>query len=201
VRQRSWSLVRDVYFYSSGQSVPSGALPTFLYICSIAAVWVLWFRERQARRLHEAPELSGEAFDFSGYGIHGILQSLGQWQADTEMSFQLYLCNTRPVPTIVRSIELDGKALTPPLKCHWPSLRSRLNNSSEILLGTHFHYGIGKVLTVQVDIAADGFKSVGDVPPVQMDKLVIRVQDSFGHWHGRCLTTPDGLQYDYVLDA
>jgi hypothetical protein len=173
-----WTVVRDLYFYLKGESAPSGALPTFLYICSIAAVWVLWIRERRVAN----PKLLGEAFDFMGYGQRGSGQSLeGQWHAYTEMMFQLYLCNTRPIATVVRSIQLDGSRLTPPLTIDWPNVLSRRNEVNEaILFETELHHGIAKTFKIQADATVYGFK---DVPSVSMDKLVIRVQDSFGNWH------------------
>src|SRR4051812_12902207 len=38
------------------------------------------------------PKIVGEAFNFSGYGIHGEGQEHGHWIAHSEITFDLFLC-------------------------------------------------------------------------------------------------------------
>ena len=62
---------------------------------------------------YQRPDISGEAFNFSGYRIQGDDQSGSHWTSSHEVKFEVSFCNHSPITTTLKSIELDGTRLTP----------------------------------------------------------------------------------------
>src|SRR4051812_40176987 len=51
---------------------------------------------------NQRPDIQGEAFNFSGYGIYGDGHYKGQWSADCEVSFEIFMCNQNSVNTTLK---------------------------------------------------------------------------------------------------
>lgn len=52
----TWAIARVLSLSLQGKDVPSTALPTWYFLSSIVASWLLWYRERKARLALEKPE-------------------------------------------------------------------------------------------------------------------------------------------------
>lgn len=67
----------------------SGVLAFLLFL---VAAFMVWRDEHQKYATEVArnrrPDINGEAFNFSGCGIHGDCQENGHWSAETEMTFE-----------------------------------------------------------------------------------------------------------------
>jgi hypothetical protein len=122
---------------------------------------------------NQQPEIKGEAFDFSGYGRCGDGQYRGHWSANTQVKFELFLCNHRPTNTTLRGLELDGSHLLPAVSF---DLEPDLPADMELL------YGVGMRLTVHATATVYGMR-LTEVPPIKMNDLVVLVTDAFDQRH------------------
>jgi hypothetical protein len=123
------------------------------------------------------PDIRGEAFNFSGYGIHGDGHTRGHWSASCDVTFELYFCNHRPINTTLKSLELDGSRLTPTVTFGF-DLIDGLRPEKAFPVGMEVPHGIGKTITVVVTATVDGMR-IPDIPPIVMDNLEVHVIDAF----------------------
>jgi hypothetical protein len=173
----------------------------------IVAAFLAWKSEHESYlsevAKNERPELSGEAYGFSAsydarplydadvlnarFDIDGTDDDSGVLKAN--LYFNLYLYNQRDVPTLIRSIQLDGSKLTPPLEFDiWPP-------RNDFLGELELSYSIGKTVDVSGTVLVSGFKSLGDVPSISLDGIGIRVEDSFQQWHAIGVRTGESIAF------
>ena len=138
------------------------------------------------------PDIRGEAFNFSGYGIHGDGQYRGHWSASCDVTCELFLCNHSPINTTLKGIELDGSRLTPPVTFDFTGTDPMLR-AAAFPVGLEMPHGIGKTITVRLTATVDGMR-IADIPPIVMDNLQATIVDAFEQKHpirirqGECLS-------------
>jgi hypothetical protein len=123
------------------------------------------------------PDIRGEV-GVCGYGMEGEGHENGHWSVDSEVVFQLSLCNHRPVTTTLEGIECDGSQLTPPVLFE-PSL---VSSTGSFPVGTEMPHGIGKTIDVAIAATIDGVRWQ-DVHPIDLKPLKFYVIDAFGQRH------------------
>jgi hypothetical protein len=171
-----------------GNSWVVGGSAVLAALFFVVAAYKSWRDEHDRYMLEVAknqkPEIKGEAFNFTGYGIHGDGQEYGHWSAHSEITFELYLCNQRPITTNLKSIHLDGSRLVPPVSF---ALLPESETPDELLRNAplsrvELPHGTGKTIKVKTDATVDNMRLAG-VPPIVMDNLQIRIVDAFDQEH------------------
>ena len=127
----------------------------------------------------QRPDISGEAFNFSGYRFQGEDQSRSHWGSSHEVAFEVLLCNHSPINTRLKSIELDGSRLTPALLFH---AGGAVLGEAPFPIGLEMPRGIGKQFTVHLTAIVGGM-GIRQIPPITMDNLAIYIMDSFEQKH------------------
>lgn len=138
------------------------------------------YTSQVARNLR--PDIRGEAFNFSGSGIHWEGQEYGHWSASCDVSFDMLLCNQKPVNTTLQGLELNGSFLTPPVAFDLHLSATALRQHPAFPIGLEMPQGIGKRITVHAMATVDGMR-ITDVPAIPMDHLQIRIVDAFDQKH------------------
>ena len=162
---------------NKGNAWVVGGSAVFALIFLVIASYRTW-RDEHDRYIGEItknqkPDIRGEAFNFSGYGIFGEGQTCGHWSVDCQTTFELFLCNQRPINTTLKDIHLDGSKLVPPVI---------FRLSEDPPASFELPHGIGKTIKVKADATVDGSR-IADVPPIIMDDLRVQVEDAFGQEH------------------
>lgn len=127
------------------------------------------------------PEIRGEAFNFSGYGIYGEGHDHGHWSADCNVTFEIYICNHNPIITTLKAVEVDGSRLTPPLVFGFRIIETVLREPA-FPLGMEMPHGMGKTMKVRVTATVDGMR-LAEIPPIVMDDIQVLIVDAFEHKH------------------
>ena len=151
----------------------------------VVAAYKTW-RDEHRKYLDEVgknqrPDIKGEASHFDYHGTRSTQVIDGNKSASSGISFQLFLCNERPPTTTLRDIEIDGSQLTPPVLFDF-KLIEIVERDIPFPVGTELPFGIGKNITVHVEMTVAGMDFV-EVPPINMDKLKVCVVDAFGQRH------------------
>ena len=124
---------------------------------------------------YQRPDISGEAFNFTGYRIQGDDQSRSHWSSSHQVAFEVLLCNHSPINTTLKSIELDGARLTPALLFH---AGGAVLGEAPFPIGLEMPRGVGKQFTVHLTAIVGGM-GIRQIPPITMDNLAIYIIDSF----------------------
>jgi hypothetical protein len=126
---------------------------------------------------YQRPDISGEAFDFSGYRSQGNDRT--DWSASHEVTFVLSFRNRSPIKTTLKRIDLDGTRLTPAVL---------FDSNGAGALGTAFPVGlemprgIGKQVTIRVNAMVGGLR-IRQIAPIALDHLAIHIVDAFEQKH------------------
>src|ERR1039457_3218414 len=160
----------------------SAFLATALFLVAAYGAW----RDEHERYTDEVPrngrpDIRGEAFNFSGYGIHGEGHKHGHWSADCNITFEIYLCNHSPIITTLKAVEVDGSRLAPPVIFDFRVIEAVLREPA-FQVGTEMPHGIGKTVKVRATATVDGMR-LAEIPPIVMDALQIHIVDAFEHKH------------------
>lgn len=136
---------------------------------------------------NQRPDIQGEAFKFSGCGISGEGHNEGVWSANTEVEFEMSLCNHRPVATTLKRVELDGSRLEPPVSFEFGFHHPPPSN-------IELPHGIGKSVTVKLEATVIGMR-IADVPAIKLNNLLLVVIDAFNERH--VIRTRDGESFRF----
>jgi hypothetical protein len=126
---------------------------------------------------NQKPDIQGDVA-VCGYGIEEEGHENGQWSVDSEVIFQLTLCNHRAVTTTLEDIECDGSALIPPVVFNPALSRPRTG----FPVGVEMPRGIGRCFDVTVSATINGVRWA-DVHPIDLRPLKFHVIDAFGQKH------------------
>jgi hypothetical protein len=147
------------------------------------AAYRAWWEEheRYAGELakYQRPDISGEAFGFTGCGIQGNNRT--NWTASYEIKFEVLFRNHSPVNTTLKRIELDGTRLTPAVLFDFGVIGAGLKEAS-FPAGLETPRGIGKQITVHVTAMVGGMR-IRQIPPIALDNLAIHIVDAFDQKH------------------
>jgi len=127
------------------------------------------------------PDIRGEAFNFSGYGIHAEGHEHGHWSVDCEVTFEIYVCNHNTITTTLKAIEVDGSRLTPPIKFDFRVIEA-VRREPAFPVGMEMPHGVGKSLKVRANATVDGMR-FSEVPPIGLEHLGIHIVDAFENSH------------------
>lgn len=149
----------------------------------LVAAYRTW-RDEHVRYVDEVarnhrPDIKGEAFNFSGYGIHGEGHSHGHWSTSCDVTLEIYVCNHRPITTTLKGVELDGSRLKPPV--NFDFIEGALREPA-FPVGMEMPHGIGKTMKVRATATVDGMR-LAEIPPIALDNLQVHIVDAFEHKH------------------
>jgi hypothetical protein len=130
---------------------------------------------------YQRPDISGEAFNFSGYRIQGDDQSRSHWTSSHEVTFEVSFCNHSPITTTLKSIELDGTRLTPAV-LFYSHLTGAVLGEAAFPVGLEMPHAIGKQFRVHVRATVGGM-GIRQIPPITMDNLTVQIVDAFDQKH------------------
>jgi hypothetical protein len=125
---------------------------------------------------YRSPDISGEAFSFSGYRIQGNDRT--DWSASYEVRFEVLFRNHSPVNSTLKRIELDGTRLTPAFLFDFGAALGE----PALPVGLELPRGIGKQVTVRVAAKVGGLR-MRQIPPIALDNLAVHIVDSFEQKH------------------
>ena len=125
---------------------------------------------------YQRPDISGEAFNFSGYRMQG-----DHWSSSHEVTFEVFLCNHSPIKTTLKRIDVDGTRLTPAVLFHFHVIGAALGEAA-FPVGLEMPRGIGKQITVRVPAMVGGLR-MRQIPPIVVDSLAIHIVDAFEQKH------------------
>jgi hypothetical protein len=125
---------------------------------------------------YKSPDISGEAFNFSGYRIQGDDRT--DWSASYEVKFEIFFRNHSPVNTTLKRIELDGTRLTPAFLFDFGAALGERG----FPIGLEMPRGIGKQITVRVAAMVGGLR-MRQIPPIALDNLAVHIVDAFDQRH------------------
>ena len=128
---------------------------------------------------YQRPDISGEAFNFSGYPLQG--DDRRSWSASYEVKFEVLFRNHSPVNTTLERIELDGTRLTPALLFDSHVIGAALGEGA-FPVGLEVPRGIGKQITVRVTAMVGGLR-IRQIPPIALDNLAVHIVDAFDQKH------------------
>lgn len=166
---------------NKGNAWVVGGSAVLAVVFLVVAAYLTWKDEHDnytaELNRNQAPEIRGEVA-VGGYGIEGEGHERGHWSVNSEVIFQLKLCNHRPVNTTLHGIECDGSQLTPPvIFSPW-----MVHPKGTFPAGTEMPHGIGKTIDIAVAASIDGVRW-DDVHPIDLQPLKFYVIDSFGQKH------------------
>jgi hypothetical protein len=127
---------------------------------------------------YQTPDISGEAFDFSGYRNQGNERT--DWSASHEVTFVLSFRNHSPMNTTLKRIDLDGTRLTPAVLFYTHAAGALGETASPV--GLEMPRGIGKQITVRVTAMIGGLR-IRQIAPIALDNLAIHIVDAFEQKH------------------
>ena len=163
----------------------------------LVAAYSTWRDERQRYTDEVArngrPDIRGEAFNFSGDGVHGDGLYRGHRCAHSGVTFKLFLCNHSPVNTTLKNIEYDGSHLNPPVEFGFDAVDVAFGHEP-FPVDTELPHGIGKTLTVRTEATVDGFQ-IADIPPIAMDDVRVHIVDAFGQRHPIAIRHGERLRF------
>jgi hypothetical protein len=125
---------------------------------------------------YKSPDISGEAFNFSGYRIQGNDRT--DWSASYEVRFEVLFRNHSPINTTLKRIELDGTRLTPAFLFDFGAPLGE----PAFPVGLELPRGIGKQITVRVAAKVGGLR-MRQIPPIALDNLAVHMVDAFDQRH------------------
>jgi hypothetical protein len=128
---------------------------------------------------YQTPDISGEAFNFSGNRNHGDDRS--PWSTSHEVTFEVFFRNHSPINTTLKRIELDGTRLTPAVLFHFHVIGAALGEAA-FPVGLEMPRGIGKQITVRVTAMVGGL-GIRQIPPIALDNLAVHIVDAFEQKH------------------
>ena len=128
---------------------------------------------------YQGPDISGEAFGFTGCSIRG--DDRNHWSASYEVKFEVLFRNHSPVNTTLERIELDGTRLTPALLFDSHVIGAALGEGA-FPVGLEVPRGIGKQITVRVTAMVGGLR-IRQIPPIALDNLAVHIVDAFDQKH------------------
>jgi hypothetical protein len=143
---------------------------------------------------NQKPDIHGEAFDFRCCGIHGDTVYRDYKSTHSGVTFELALCNYRPITTTLKNIEVDGSRLTPLVRFEFDVTEALLKRIA-FPVGLDLPHGIGKRITVTVEATVDGMHST-EVPTIALDNLHIRIVDAFDQGHPISIKPGERLVFD-----
>jgi len=117
---------------------------------------------------YQSPDISGEAFNFTGYLIQGDDRT--DWSASYEVKFEVLFRNHSPINTTLKKIELDGTRLTPAFLFYFGAALGE----PAFPLGLEMPRGIGKQITVRVAAMVGGLR-MRQIPPIVLDNLAVHI--------------------------
>jgi hypothetical protein len=128
---------------------------------------------------YQRPDISGEAFNFSGYPLQG--DDRRSWSASYEVTFEVFFRNHSPINTTLKRIEMDGTRLTPAVLFDFHMIGG---GSAEAAFpaGLEMPRGIDKQITVRVKAMVGGLR-IRQIPPIALDNLAIHILDAFDQKH------------------
>jgi len=125
---------------------------------------------------YESPDISGEAFNFTGYRIQGNDRT--DWSASYEVRFDVFFRNHSPINTTLKRIELDGTRLTPAFLFDFGAALGE----PAFPVGLKMPRGIDKQITVRVAAMVGGLR-MRQIPPIALDNLTVHIVDAFDQKH------------------
>jgi hypothetical protein len=125
------------------------------------------------------PDISGEAFGFTGCSIRGDGRS--HWSASYEVTFEVLFRNHSPINTALKRIELDGTRLTPAVLFDFRVIGAGLEEAA-FPIGLEMPCGIAKQITVRVTAMVGGMR-IRQIPPIALDNLAVHIVDAFDEKH------------------
>ena len=128
---------------------------------------------------YQRPDISGEAFNFSGYPLQG--DDRRSWSASYEVTFEVFFRNHSPINTTLKRIEMAGTRLTPAVLFDFHMIGG---GSAEAAFpaGLEMPRGIDKQITVRVKAMVGGLR-IRQIPPIALDNLAIHILDAFDQKH------------------
>jgi hypothetical protein len=160
-------------------------------IAFLAAVFFLMAAYRTWRDEHhryigevarnQRPDIKGEAFNFSGYGVHGEGHEHGHWSAGCNVTFEIYVCNHNPITTTLKAVEVDGSRLTPPVNFDFRVIEAVLREPA-FPVGMEMPHGMGKTMKVRATATVDRMR-LAEIPPIVLDDIQVHIVDAFEHKH------------------
>jgi hypothetical protein len=162
-----------------------GGIAFLAAVFFVLAAYRTW-RDEHHRYIGEVarnhrPDIWGEAFNFSGYGIHGEGHEHGHCSADCNVTFEIYVCNHNPITTTLKAVEVDGSRLTPPVNFDFRVIEAVLREPA-FPVGMEMPHGMGKTMKVHATATVDGMR-LAEIPPIVMDAIQIHIVDAFEHKH------------------
>ena len=125
---------------------------------------------------YKSSDISGEAFNFTGYRIQGNDRT--DWSASYEVRFEVLFRNHSPINTTLKKIELDGTRLTPAFLFDFGAALG----GPALPVGLELPRGIGKQITVRVAAKVGGLR-LRQIPPITLDNLGVHIVDAFDQRH------------------
>jgi hypothetical protein len=124
---------------------------------------------------YQRPDISGEAFNFSGYRS----QEDDQYKSSShKVTFELFFCNHSPIQTTLKRIELDGTRLVPAILFDF----GLIGAEAAFPVGLEMPREIGKQITVRVAAMIGGI-GIRQIPPIALDNLLVHVVDASNQKH------------------
>lgn len=141
-----------------------------------AAAYQVW-REEHCRYIgevasYQSPDISGEAFNFSGYRIQGDDRT--DWSASYKVKSEILFRNHSPVNTTLKKIELDGTRLTPAFLFDFGAALGE----PAFPVCREMPHGIGMQITVRVAAMVGGLR-MRQIPHMALDNLAVHIVDAF----------------------
>lgn len=159
-----------------------GFLAVLFFVVAAFKTWADEHRKCVAEiAKNQKPDIRGEAFDFLSSEGSGEGNYRDHWRSYTDLTFELFLCNQRPVTSNLRAIELDGTQLVPPVT--FDVMRHAVNMEPDLTtLDVELSQGMSRTLSVNGTATVYGMR-LADVPPIMLDKLIVTVIDGFEQRH------------------
>jgi hypothetical protein len=151
----------------------------------VVAAYETWRDEHRSleveRSRNQQPDIQGEAFNFEFQGP--CMDGVSDTHRDVTfgVTFDLFLCNHRPVDTTLKAVVVEGSRLKPPVKFEFTFVQPTLH-MVPFPLGEELPHGKGKKIEVAVLATVDGMH-FAELPPIHLDNLQIHVVDAFGLAH------------------
>jgi hypothetical protein len=127
------------------------------------------------------PDIRGEAFNFSGRGIHEEGCAYGRWSVSCNITFEIAACNHGAIVPTLKAVEMKGPSLTPPITFDF-SFFQGFGREPAFPVGTEMQHGIGKNMKVRATATVDG-KRLAEMQPIVMDDFKVHIVDAFGYKH------------------